>query len=276
MLIGKVVNFYSLYDNDKKRERIIHSFWNWIRIINISIYIIINIYMSINENDINSNYVLATCNNINSRNLSEVMRKNNLTLNDRNLSNNIKVKSDDSKYKRSSHIRKEVHKDEIDEKQKFNNKNLEKTNEKTNKDSIKNINHYRLSKSLTREELFQVLNDIEEFPSHVDLFNIWNQTLRINRHTLDILLEQLTLHLEKDLCHFDYGTLRDYERCHDIWGYSAHHILTLTSIIEKEFTKNFHLLLKKKISKNDFRNYISSFLEEFEKLYIEIYMNYKN
>ncbi|SOS80073.1 Plasmodium exported protein (PHISTa), unknown, putative [Plasmodium sp. gorilla clade G1] len=275
MLIRKFVDFCSLYDNDKKKERMFHSFWNYIRFIYISIYIIISIYMSINDNYKNSNFVLVTCNNANSRNLSEVMRKNNLTLNDGKVRNNVDVKKDNSKHMRSSHIRKEEHKDEIDEKQKFNNNNLEKTNNKTNNDSIKNMNHCRFSNILTKGELYNVLNGVEEFPSRRDLFNIWNQALRINRDTVDILLEDLSLHLYKDLCHFDYGTLIDNESCREVSGNPVQHFLTTTSIKEKEFTKNFHLLLKNKISKDEFRNYIYSFLQEFDKLYIEIYMKYK-
>ncbi|CDO65801.1 Plasmodium exported protein, unknown function, fragment [Plasmodium reichenowi] len=173
-------------------------------------------YYNIYDNYKNSNFVLATCNNSNSRNLSKVMRKNNLILNDGKVRNNVSANRYNSKHMRSSHIRKEEHKDEIDEKKKFNNKNLEKTNNKKNNYSIINMNHCILSKILTRGELYHALNGVEEFTSRIDLFNIWNQELGINSDTVDILMEDLSLHLYNDLCHFDYVTLRDNESCHDV------------------------------------------------------------
>ncbi|SPJ11715.1 Plasmodium exported protein, unknown function, fragment [Plasmodium sp. DRC-Itaito] len=145
------------------------------------------------------------------------MRKNNLILNDGKVRNNMNVNRYNSKHMRSSHIKKVEH-----EKQKFNNKNLEKINNKTNNDSIKNMNHCRLSKILTRGKLYHVLNVVEEFSSGIYLFNTWNKELLINIDTVDILLEDLSLHLYNDICHFDYGTLRDNESCHEVSGNFVH------------------------------------------------------
>ncbi|SOV83976.1 Plasmodium exported protein (PHISTa-like), unknown function [Plasmodium reichenowi] len=78
------------------------------------------------------------------------------------------------------------------------NNDLEKSNMKNEiNSSINNINYNDISKKLTRQELFDVLDSFKECPPRQDLLNLWGHALGVNKEGLNVLFKKLLKHFLK-------------------------------------------------------------------------------
>ncbi|ETW51551.1 hypothetical protein PFMALIP_00389 [Plasmodium falciparum MaliPS096_E11] len=109
-----------------------------------------------------------------------------------------------------------------------------------------NINYNDLLKQLTLNELYNVLDNFEEFPSNEDFYNIWNHVLGIDKEGFDDMLTELSFYIK------DYLYKYEYQR--------YHHIEDL------EHTLNFYSLLKDGTSIDEMKHYIYSFIKYYDTL----------
>ncbi|ETW45078.1 hypothetical protein PFBG_00245 [Plasmodium falciparum 7G8] len=82
----------------------------------------------------------------------------------------------------------------------------------TTEEKCDNINYNDLLKQLTLNELYNVLDNFEEFPSNEDFYNIWNHVLGIDKEGFDDMLTELSFYIK------DYLYKYEYQRYHHIEG----------------------------------------------------------
>ncbi|SOV84142.1 Plasmodium exported protein (PHISTa), unknown, putative [Plasmodium sp.] len=153
----------------------------------------------------------------------------------------------------------------------------------TTKDKCNNINYNDLSKQLTLEELDNVLDNLDERPSNIDLYNIWNQVLGVSKEGFDDMLKDLSYYIE------DYLLTYEYQRYHYIrgrrpvctgteystWYRSMHDIGEALSSTDMEHTLKFYNLIKDKASIEEMRNFIYSYIMYYQTLKYDLYNEHK-
>ncbi|SOV74951.1 Plasmodium exported protein (PHISTa-like), putative [Plasmodium sp. gorilla clade G3] len=153
----------------------------------------------------------------------------------------------------------------------------------TTKDKCNNINYNDLSKQLTMEELDNVLYNLDERPSNIDLYNIWNQVLGVSKEGFDDMLKDLSYYIE------EYLLTYEYQRYHYIrgrrpvcvgteystWYKSMHYIGEALSSTDMENTLKFYKLIKDGASIDEMKDFIYSYINYYETLKNDLYNEHK-
>ncbi|SOV84340.1 Plasmodium exported protein (PHISTa), unknown, putative [Plasmodium sp.] len=152
----------------------------------------------------------------------------------------------------------------------------------TIKDKCNNINYNDLSKQLTLEEIHNVLDNLDERPSNLDLYNIWNQVLGVSKEGFDDILKYLSFYIEDYLLSYEYPR---YDRMkgsntpiptgtkYSTWYKSMHDIGVVLSSTDMEHTLKFYNLIKDKASIEEMKNFIYAYLKYYETLKMIYTMN---
>ncbi|ETW20259.1 hypothetical protein PFFVO_00883 [Plasmodium falciparum Vietnam Oak-Knoll (FVO)] len=80
----------------------------------------------------------------------------------------------------------------------------------TTKEKYNNIIYNDVSQQLTLEELYNVLDNLEEYPSNDDLCSIWSHVLGITKEEFGDILKELTFYIENYLHKYEYQRHRHF------------------------------------------------------------------
>ncbi|SOV20177.1 Plasmodium exported protein (PHIST), unknown function [Plasmodium sp. gorilla clade G2] len=270
MVIKKNCNFFSLYSDNENKKGILRyiSF----KFLCLSLYVIGFYYVFLNNSLENKSLEIATNCNVYKRNLSEAQKNSNGSQRRRNL--NLK-NEDINKTKSDGNIKSNEQK--VEENKDCTNNEMENNNmENKSNSSVNNINYNDLSKNLTKKELYDVLNSLEECPSNEDLRNIWIHTVGVVKEDLDNIVKELKAsiqkYLDKDISVSTYGCRQGrcwlYESIwtENIWGFSQ---TVETNVVE--YTNKFFSLINDEHTLDDILKFIYSFVEYFKTIKNELH-----
>ncbi|SCQ12616.1 Plasmodium exported protein (PHISTa), unknown, putative [Plasmodium sp.] len=266
----KKYSIFPWYTSDESHKRILHhiSF----KFLCLSLYMIGLYYVSLtNLYEYNSLEQIKYC-KVFSRNLAEVK-----------IPKQKKLKKDFFKSGKKSKNENEVNNKDTNEQNSDESKNCCNGNSESNQmgnennDSTNYINYKDMSVQLTKEQLYDVLNSLTKVPSKENLIHLWNQTLGVNKEELNVLLKDLLTFIPENTIgdRFAFRRVSDIEDPYLLMWFNFMTDFGKATSNEKDFTRNFYDLIKGKPSIDDIRNYIFSFLEEFQHEYNEIYKKCK-
>ncbi|ETW47899.1 hypothetical protein PFMALIP_04087 [Plasmodium falciparum MaliPS096_E11] len=268
MMYKRKSSIFRFYSADKNKKGKFH--FVPFKFLFLSLYMFGVYYVFLNTSLENSSIECFKIINIHERNLGEKEKNSNSSQRKKNL-NHKKEDVNKTKHNTNEIIYNE---EKLDENNFSVNNYVE--NEKTkieNSNSINNINYNDISKQLTRQELFDVLNSFNECPPKEDLLNLWRHTLGLNKERLNALLNELFNVFPKNSIEFSFvpskcGNTFSYTT---IWFRCISECGAETSINETRFTKEFYELINNKPSIDDIRDFIFSCLEQFEQMYKDLY-----
>ncbi|SOS81603.1 Plasmodium exported protein (PHISTa), unknown function [Plasmodium sp. gorilla clade G1] len=151
-------------------------------------------------------------------------------------------------------------------------------NENENDDATIDINYNDISIQLTKEQLFDVLNSLKKVPPKENLIHLWNHTLGVNKKVLDDLIKDLLKYFPKNSIsnRFAFSDFKMTEGCYTKMWFDFMSDFGKATMNENEHTRSFYGLIERQASIDDIRNYIFSFLEEYEQKYNELYEKCKS
>ncbi|SOV22738.1 Plasmodium exported protein (PHISTa), unknown function [Plasmodium sp. DRC-Itaito] len=144
-----------------------------------------------------------------------------------------------------------------------------------NKVDIKTIDINDFSRQLTKEELYDVLNTLEEIPPKRVLINLWYQSLNIAKDMKDLLKElkgYVDEYLNKNNTYDCDNFINDNN---SIWIDCLNDIVETLSSEEMEYIEKFHNLLNKDVTVNDIVNFIYECINYFDELKKKLFDKYK-
>ncbi|SOV84244.1 Plasmodium exported protein (PHISTa), unknown, putative [Plasmodium sp.] len=156
-----------------------------------------------------------------------------------------------------------------------------KHNDVSSEEKCDNINYNDLSKQLTLEELDNVLDNLEEHPSNIDLYNIWNHVLGISKEGFDDMLKDLSYDIEYYLLKYIYQRYdvsykhMCFKTMYHTWHKSMHDIGVVLSSTDMEYTLKFYSLIKDGGSIHEMKNFIYSYLSYYGTLKNDLYNEHK-
>ncbi|SOS78613.1 Plasmodium exported protein (PHISTa-like), putative [Plasmodium sp. gorilla clade G1] len=267
----KNFNVFPLYHSDKNKKG--KLFYISSKFLCLCLYFIGFYYVLLSNSLENSSLEVVKNCNIYKRNLVQVEKSNKGPKRKKNLKN----KKDDIDQTKANVNDLICNEPNVEKNKDSINNDLEKSNiENESNNSISNINYNDISKQLTRQELFDVLDSFKECPPRQDLLNLWGHALGVNKEGLNVLLKKLLKHFPKNSIDHTFSIDEDSDESYTtIWFSCVHEFGKQTSISEIKFTNKFHELINNKSSIVDIRNFIFSCLEEFEQMYKEIYKEYE-
>ncbi|EUR72724.1 hypothetical protein PFBG_02299 [Plasmodium falciparum 7G8] len=235
---------------------------------------------------------------ISSRNLSDVQVENFPSLNHGDKTYKKNDEKDESNNE-NSNINKQADEDNEEVSQNNNNSNNNSKNNNSNNNvnnnisnvsndsgnvvgkKIKkktNLNYNDMTKQLTKEELFYVLDSLKKVPGRRNLNNIWKHALGVISDILDEKLIDLNVYIQK--------YKKKYESKRDEQSYR----ISKSGLMEKyldefderimeqrmTYSSNFKHLIHKSPSLDDIKNFIHTFIDDLEKLINYMYGSYKH
>lgn len=131
---------------------------------------------------------------------------------------------------------------------------------------------------MTKEQLFDVLNSLKKVPPKENLIHLWNHTLGVNKKGLDDLIKDLLKYFPKNSIsdRFELSEFKMTEDCYTKMWFDFMNDFGIATMNENEHTRSFYGLIERQPSIDDIRNYIFSFLEEYEQKYNELYEKCKS
>ncbi|SOV73818.1 Plasmodium exported protein (PHISTa), unknown, putative [Plasmodium sp. gorilla clade G3] len=262
----KKCRIFPWYSSDENHKRILHyiSF----KFLCLSLYMIGLYYVFLtNLYEYNSLEQIKGCNDC-LRNLSEVKTpkekklKKGFFKNEKKSKNENKVNNKDTNKQNSD-----------ESKSCCSGNSAFNQMENENKDPTNYINYNDMSMQLTKEQLYDVLNSLTKVPPKENLIHLWSQTLGVNKEGLDVLLKDLLTYIPENTINDRINVVK-YKESPDPYARMWFNFMGefgRATLNENDFTRTFYDLIKGKPSIDDIRNYIFSFLEEFQHEYNEIY-----
>ncbi|SOV13762.1 Plasmodium exported protein (PHIST), unknown function [Plasmodium sp. DRC-Itaito] len=272
--------------------------WNYLgsfRNLCLTLCLIAALYVQFRNKYGENNTSVLQMNKISSRNLSDVQVENFPSLNHGEKTYEKNDEKDESNNN-NSNINKQPSED--DEELSQNNNNDNKNNNSTNNvnNNIGNVsndsgnvlskkikrktylNYNDLTKQLTKEELFYVLNSLKKVPGRRNLNNIWRHADGLISDILNEKLNDLNVYIQ------EYK--KKYETLHDEQSYR----ISKSGLMEKfldefderimeqkmTYSSNFKLLIIKCESIDEIKNFIHTFIDDLEKLINYIHGSYKH
>ncbi|SOS78662.1 Plasmodium exported protein (PHISTa), unknown function [Plasmodium sp. gorilla clade G1] len=163
-----------------------------------------------------------------------------------------------------------------------NNNEESKLNDELNNSSIKKKKVYLktidindLSRQLTKDELYDVLNSLEEIPPKRVLINLWYQSLNIAKDMKELLKElkgYVDEYLNKNNPYDCDNFINDNN---SIWIDCLNDIVETLSYEEMEYIEKFHNFLNQDITVNDIVNFIYKCINYFDELKKKLFDKYK-
>ncbi|SOV20202.1 Plasmodium exported protein (PHISTa), unknown function [Plasmodium sp. gorilla clade G2] len=144
-----------------------------------------------------------------------------------------------------------------------------------NKVDFKTIDINDLSRQLTKEELYDVLNSLEEIPPKRVLINLWYQSLNIAKDMKELLRElkgYVDEYLNKNNTYDCDNFINDNN---SIWIDCLNDIVETLSSEEMEYIEKFHNLLNRHITVNDIVKFIYECINHFDELKKKLFDKYK-
>ncbi|CZT98261.1 hypothetical protein PFUGPA_01215 [Plasmodium falciparum Palo Alto/Uganda] len=144
-----------------------------------------------------------------------------------------------------------------------------------NKVDLKTIDINDLSRQLTKDELYDVLNSLEEIPPKRVLINLWYQSLNIAKDMKELLKElkgYVDEYLNKNNPYDCDNFINDNN---SIWIDCLNDIVETLSYEEMEYIEKFHNLLNQDITVNDIVNFIYKCINYFDELKKKLFDKYK-
>ncbi|KOB61644.1 hypothetical protein PFHG_03424 [Plasmodium falciparum HB3] len=270
MMYKRKSSIFRFYSADKNKKGKFH--FVPFKFLFLSLYMFGVYYVFLNTSLENSSIECFKIINIHERNLGEKEKNSNSSQRKKNL-NHKKEDVNKTKHNTNEIIYNE---EKLDENNFSVNNYVE--NEKTkieNSNSINNINYNDISKQLTRQELFDVLNSFNECPPKEDLRNIWNHPLGVAKEGFYDIQKDLKGSIQKYLDNDIYaGTDEDHSKIflYDrIWNENISRFYKAIATEELEYNKNFFILINGKHTLDDILSFIYSFLEHIKILKSELH-----
>ncbi|SOV75734.1 Plasmodium exported protein (PHIST), unknown function [Plasmodium sp. gorilla clade G3] len=232
---------------------------------------------------------------IRSRNLSDVQVENFPSLNH---SDKTYKKNDEKDESNNNNSNKNKQPNEDDEELSQNNNNKNKNNNSNNNvnNNISNVsndsgnviskrikkktylNYNDLTKQLTKEELYYVLNTLKRVPGRRNLNNLWKHVLGIINDLLNEKLLDLNVYIK------EYKKKYESERDQQSYRISRSGLMEKyldefdERIMEQEiaYSNNFKYIIHNSSSLDEIKYYIHTFIDDLEKLINYMYGSYKH
>ncbi|SOV74558.1 Plasmodium exported protein (PHISTa), unknown function [Plasmodium sp. gorilla clade G3] len=157
-----------------------------------------------------------------------------------------------------------------------------KYNDDTTEEKCININYKDISKQLTLEEFQYVLDNLKERPSNEDLYKLWNHALSASKEGFDDMVKKLKLYIKDYLDKYEYQSYHYFsDRTVSIgteyrtWYKSMNDIGVTLSSTDMEHTHKFYNLIKDGASIEEIKNFIYSFLKDYDTLKNDLYNEHK-
>ncbi|SPJ10434.1 Plasmodium exported protein (PHISTa), unknown function [Plasmodium sp. DRC-Itaito] len=156
-----------------------------------------------------------------------------------------------------------------------------KLNDESNKSSIKNkvdfktIDMNDFSRQLTKDELYDVLNSLEEIPPKRVLINLWYQSLNIAKDMKELMKElkgYVDEYLNKNNPYDCDNFINDNN---SIWIDCLNDIVETLSSEEMKYIEKFHNLLDNDVTVNDIVYFIYKCINYFDELKKKLFYKYK-
>ncbi|KNG75516.1 hypothetical protein PFMG_01697 [Plasmodium falciparum IGH-CR14] len=112
-----------------------------------------------------------------------------------------------------------------------------------------------LVQKLTLEELYNVLDNLEEHPSNKNFYSIWKNVLCITKEEFDDISKELSFYIEDYLPKYEYPCYNHFRYVKD--------------------TLNFYNLVKDGVSIDEMKYYVYYFIKYDDSLKIDLYNKHK-
>ncbi|SOV17271.1 Plasmodium exported protein (PHISTa), unknown function [Plasmodium sp. gorilla clade G2] len=139
-----------------------------------------------------------------------------------------------------------------------------------------NLNYNDNTNSLTKEQLFEIINSLKEVPSDEDLENIWKHAICVAKEGLGRMIKKLYFYLDS---YMDEYEEMQKQKCFCFRKEISEDFMdeineTLLSH-EKSYTYKFYKLLRKRRTVEKLKKFIFTFIDKMEKLINYLYHKHK-
>ncbi|SOV11097.1 Plasmodium exported protein (PHISTa), unknown, putative [Plasmodium gaboni] len=140
--------------------------------------------------------------------------------------------------------------------------------------NTKNLDYNNISDQLTKEELYEVLKNMNELPPENELMNLWHQSLNVGKHMTEMLTELKSIiqpYLDKYESEYD-GNLRSEATWFQCLVDIGENLLD----IELRYNNEFKRLLNKEPTLDNIKDHIYSCILAFDETKKDLYKKYKD